>query len=240
MTKEDETFLKGYNPNRYERPSVTCDIAICSVINSVLKVLLIKRKNPPYKDQWAIPGGFVDLPARETLEETAARELYEETGLKGIFIEQLKTYGDPDRDPRMRVITVAYYALVPYNQVEDIMAGDDAAEAEWFPIRKLLIDGVTCELAFDHRTLLEDVLARLVGKVSYTPVAFNLIPKEFTWTELQMVFEAILGRKFIVPDFRKSILSKYNIKVLNKKKKVDGKGRPSNLLNLGGEKKRIF
>jgi 8-oxo-dGTP diphosphatase len=240
MTKEDENFLKVYNPNRYDKPSVTTDIAICSVIDGILKVLLIKRKNPPYKGQWAVPGGFVDLPARETLEETAARELREETGLKGIFVEQLKTYGNPDRDPRMRVITVAYYALVPYDQVENIQAGDDAAEAEWFPIRKLLTDGVTCELAFDHRTLLSDVLTRLVGKVSYTPVAFNLIPKEFTWTELQMVFEAILGRKFIVPDFRKSILAKYNIRVLNKKKKVDGKGRPSNLLNLVGEKKRIF
>jgi len=230
----------NYDKEAFEHPSVTVDICICSIIDKELKVLLIKRKFPPFQDSYAIPGGFVSLPAKETLEETAARELHEETNLKGIFIEQLKTYGDPDRDPRMRVITVAYYALVPYNQVEDIKAGDDAADAQWFPIRKLLIDGVTCELAFDHKTIIEDVLNRLVGKVSYTPVAFNLIPKDFTWTELQMVFEAILGKKFIVPDFRSSILSKYDIKVLDKKRKMNGKGRPSNLLNLIGEKKKIF
>jgi len=224
MKTEEENFLKTYNPNLYEKPSVTCDIAICTIMNKELKVLLIKRKHPPYQDKWALPGGFVDLPARETLEETAARELHEETGLKDIFIEQLKTYGDPDRDPRMRIITVAYYALVPHDKIGLIEAGDDAAEAQWFSLRKLP------ELAFDHKIILYDVLNRLVGKISYTPVAFNLVPKEFTWRELQTVFEAILGRKFIVPDFRASILSKYDIKVLDKKRKMEGKGRPSNLL----------
>jgi len=234
MSIEEKKFLKSYNPNLYEKPSVTVDIAICSIIDGELKVLLIKRKHPPYRDKWAIPGGFVDIPSKETLEETAARELFEETMLKDIFIEQLKTYGDPNRDPRMRIITVAYYALVPYGRVCFTKAGDDAAETRWFPIRNLP------ELAFDHKKILSDILTRLMGKVSYTTIAFNLVPPEFTWTELQGVFEAILGRKFIVPDFRSSILSRYDIRTLNKKKKMDGRGRPSNLLNMTGEKKKIF
>jgi len=239
--KEEKVFLKNYRPDDFERPSVTVDVAICTIIDKELKVLLIKRKFPPYRGSWALPGGFLNVSAKETLDETAARELREETGLKGIFIEQLKTYGDTDRDPRMRIITVAYYALLPYDMVCHIKAGDDAAEAEWFPLRKLLIDGVTCEIAFDHKTIIEDVLNRLIGKISYTPIAFNLVSKEFTWTELQMVFEAVLGGTFIVPDFRASISSRYNIKILEKKKKTSGRGRPSNLLNLMGEKnKTIF
>jgi 8-oxo-dGTP diphosphatase len=234
MNKEEKKFLKKYDSKTYEKPSVTADIAICSVIDGTLKVLLIKRKNYPYKGKWALPGGFLDISSKETLEETAARELLEETGLKNIYIEQLKTYGDPDRDPRMRVITVAYYALVPIDQVGQVQAGDDATEAQWFPIRELP------DLAFDHRVILEDVLDRLIGKISYTPIGFNLVPKEFTWTELQSVFEAILGKKFIIPVFRTGILTRYDIKILDKKRKINGKGRPSNLLNFIEEKKKIF
>ncbi len=139
----------------YEKPSVTVDIAVCSIIRGELNVLLIKRKNPPFKGSWALPGGFLDVAAKESLEETAARELQEETSLNGIIMEQLKTYGDPGRDPRTRVITVAYYAMVPYTKVSLVKAGDDAAEVQWFPLRKLP------ELAFDHRIILSDILIRL-------------------------------------------------------------------------------
>ena len=112
--------LSNYNPKDYDSPSVTVDIAILSIIENDLKVLLIKRKYPPFRGYRAIPGGFVDIYRNETLKETALRELMEETNLKDIYIEQLKTYGDPNRDPRKRVITVAYFALVPYNLLKKL------------------------------------------------------------------------------------------------------------------------
>lgn len=213
--------VSNYNSEAYEKPSVTVDMCICSIIDSDLKVLLIKRKHPPYRDYWAIPGGFVDLPKKETLEQTASRELREETGLKDIYIEQLKTYGDPDRDPRMRIITVAYFALVPYNFLknQNIKADDDAGDVGWFSLREL-----PEKLGFDHRKILDDLLTRLIGKISYTDIAFNLLPLKFTWSELQRVYEIILGRSLLAPNFRRKIRSIYNFKELTRRKIK--KGRP--------------
>lgn len=212
----------NYDSEAFEKPSVTVDMCICSIIKSDLKVLLIKRKYPPYRGYWAIPGGFVDLPKKETLEKTAARELGEETGLKNIYIEQLKTYGDPDRDPRMRIITVAYFALVPYNSLknQNIKADDDAEDVGWFSLRKL-----PKKLAFDHKKILNDLLIRLVGKISYTNIAFSLLPVRFTWSELQKVYEIVLGKSLIAPNFRRKIRSMYNLKKLETKKEKKA-GRP--------------
>jgi len=232
MNKEEIKFLKKYNPNDYKKPSVTCDIIICSIKEGALKVLLIKRKYPPFKNCWAIPGGFVDIDAKESLEATAARELKEETGLENIYIEQLKTYGDPGRDPRMRIITVAYYALVPYNgQFKDMKAGDDAKEAEWFSMYDIPDTG------FDHHIILWDALQRLRGKILYSPIAFELVPKEFTWTELQAVYEMILGHKLTPSNFRRKIRSMYKVTPLKKTKK--GRGRPKALLVYKGVKEAL-
>jgi 8-oxo-dGTP diphosphatase len=223
--------LSNYNHNKYQKPSVTVDIIICTIMEGTLKVLLIKRKQPPFKDSWAIPGGFVDIAAKETLEETALRELKEETNLEGIFIEQLKSYGDPDRDPRLRVITVAYYALVPYEcQFKSMRAGDDAKEAAWFNLNK-----PPSEMAFDHAKILQDALVRIQGKVLYSPIAFKLVPKKFTWSVLQTVYEIILGYK--VSNFRRKMRSLY--KILPMKERVLGRGRPKVLLQYKGLKEQI-
>jgi 8-oxo-dGTP diphosphatase len=230
--------LSNYNKDAYEKPSVTVDIIICTIMFGQLKVLLIKRKHPPYRNHWAIPGGFVEIPKEETLEEAAARELQEETGLKSMYIEQLKTYGDPHRDPRLRVITVAYYALVPAHKFKDqkIEAGDDAKETAWFSLMS-----PPENLAFDHRNILGDVRSRIFNKLEYTNIAFEFLPKMFTWTELQSVFESILGRELIASNFRRWIKMHYNIVQVKNKKKApeNGIGRPSALLEYKGTKDTI-
>lgn len=218
----------NYDKNAYEKPAVTVDIAICSIMDNNLKVLLIKRKHPPYRDHWAIPGGFVDIETRQTLDKTAHRELQEETGLRNVYLEQLKSYGDPDRDPRMRIITVAHFALVPMDRLNEITAGDDAKEAGWFSLRDLP------DLAFDHEQILSDLLERLVGKISYTPIGFELVPEKFTWTQLQTVYEIILGKKLNDSNFRRKIKSMYIIHTLKGVAKDKRPGRPSGYLSYGG------
>lgn len=213
----------NYDKNAYEKPSVTVDVAICQFQEGELKVLLIKRKNPPFRDSWAIPGGFVDIPAKETLEITAARELEEETGLRDMYVEQLKTYGDPDRDPRMRVITVAYFALVRPESLlsQHIEAKSDAKEWGWFSLNRLP------QLAFDHKKILGDLMERLSGKVSYTPIAFNLLNKKFIFRELQDIYEFLLGRKILGPNFRRKILSMYTLKQIKEVRELPNGGRPA-------------
>jgi 8-oxo-dGTP diphosphatase len=218
----------NYDKSVFDRPSVTVDIAVCTIFDGALRVLLIKRQFPPFKNNWAIPGGFVSIEKKESLEEAAKRKLQEETGIKNVYFEQLKTYGEPSRDPRMRVITVAYYALVPYSHLSAISPAS-SEETTWFSLE--------CppeKLAFDHKTILADLLARLRGKISYTPIAFSLLEKRFTWTELQEVYEVILGKNLVTPNFRRKLLSMYHLKELDVKKRT--KGRPSTLLHFEGEK----
>jgi 8-oxo-dGTP diphosphatase len=225
--------LSNYDENSYKKPSVTVDICICTIVDKSLKILLIKRKFPPFRDCWAIPGGFLDLNLNETLEEAAARELREETSLENIYVEQLKTYGDPGRDPRTGVVTVAYFALVPWTDSlkTGVEARDDAKEYQWFDLRWLPHD-----LAFDHAKILSDLLNRLIGKLAYSPIAFSLLPKKFTWTELQSIYEVILGRKLIAPNFRRKIKSLYNIKESLNFQRANRPGRPPTYLVLGKKK----
>jgi len=147
--------VSNYDDSKHKKPSVTVDIVICTIKDDDLKVLLIKRKYPPFRDHLAIPGGFVDVESLETLEQTALRELKEETNLENIYIEQLYTYGDPHRDPRKRIITVAYFALVPYSKLneQEIIAKDDAKEVSWLSLKN--IDDIS--LDFDHNKILKDV-----------------------------------------------------------------------------------
>lgn len=181
----------------YPRPALTVDCVVFGLDEAELEVLLIRRGIPPFANRWALPGGFVRLD--ETLEDAARRELEEETGLSKVFLEQLFTFDAIDRDPRERVVTVAYYALVKLSD-HKVRAATDAADAAWFAISDLP------ELAFDHAQIFEVALERLRGKVRYQPLGFELLPRKFTLTQLQRMYEAILDRPLDKRNFRKKIL----------------------------------
>jgi 8-oxo-dGTP diphosphatase len=183
-----------------------------------LRVLLIKRRYPPFAGVWAIPGGFVNID--EGLEETAQRELFEETGLKDVYLEQLYTFGSPARDPRMRVISVAYFAVVPWSE-NPLRAGNDASEAVWHSISELPV------LAFDHAMIVEYALTRLRYKLEYTNVAFRLLPEEFTLTELQHAYEVVLEEELDKRNFRRKILRSVVLEEAGRFR--TGEGRPAKL-----------
>ena len=206
----------------YPKPSVTVDIIIFSLKDNDLKVLLIKRNIEPFKNMWAIPGGFVRI--KESLEDAAKRELDEATGVKAVYLEQLYTFGDINRDPRGRVITVAYFALVNSEKTK-LDAKTDVSEAKWFPVSKLP------KLAFDHKKILQYALKRLIWKFEYTTVAFSLLPKKFTLTQLQKIYEIVFNRKFDKRNFRKKILS-LNLAEKTKEKKRDVSHRPPQLYSF--------
>lgn len=183
----------------YPRPAVTADCVVfgLDVDANELRVLLIQRAEAPFAGQWALPGGFVKM--EESLEEAARRELQEETGVKNIFLEQLYSFGDIKRDPRGRVITVAYYALINLND-QPLRAASDASRAAWFAV-----DDVPA-LAFDHDRILQAALTRLRGKLTYEPIGFELLPAKFTLTQLQRLYEGVLQRALDRRNFRKKIL----------------------------------
>ncbi|SEQ17737.1 NUDIX hydrolase [Neolewinella agarilytica] len=184
----------------YPRPSVTVDIVVYGYDGGKqLKLLLIRRGSDPFKGHWALPGGFVDM--EEDLEAAALRELEEETGVKDLFVEQLFTFGKPGRDPRGRVISVAYFSLVNL-QDHPAVAASDADKAEWFSIDELP------ELAFDHADIINIANSRLAAKVRYQPIGFELLPEEFTLGQLQQLYETVLNVKdgFNKRNFRTRIL----------------------------------
>jgi len=209
----------GYLPEVVERPALSVDVVAFSLRENDLKVLLIRRGAPPYKGKWAVPGGFVRL--NEGLDEAALRELEEETGVRDGYLEQLYTFGALKRDPRGRVVTVAYFALVP----DDVQAraGDDAAEAAWHSMYDLP------ELAFDHAEILKYALQRLRYKLEYTSVGFELLPNEFTLTDLQTAYEIVLGEKLDKRNFRRRILEAEILVETNRYREGEGQGRPARL-----------
>jgi len=182
----------------YARPALTVDVVVFALDADDLQVMLIQRGLPPFAGRWALPGGFVR--GEETLDAAAQRELQEESGLKGIFLEQLYTFGDVRRDPRERVVTVAYYALVNLAG-HDVRASTDARQAAWFPV------GEVPDLAFDHRRIIDAALERLRGKLRYQPIGFELLPEQFTLRQLQHLYEIVLGRPLDKRNFRKKVLS---------------------------------
>jgi len=192
---------------------VAVDIVIFTIQEGELRVLLVKRAIPPYAGQFAIPGGFVL--DNESLDEAALRELREETGVSDVYLEQLYSFGDPGRDPRGRVISVAYFALIAAGHSQ-IAAGSDAAEARWWPIRDLP------DLAFDHGKILDYSLERLRNKLEYTTVGFQLLPKRFSLTELQEVYEAILDKKLDKRNFRRKLAL---LKILRATREYRSSGR---------------
>ena len=180
---------------KYPHPCVTTDCVIFGFDGSELQVLLVERGIEPFKGRWAFPGGFVKMD--ESCEEGALRELKEETGLTGAYIEQFHAFSDPGRDPRERVITVAYYALV---RIQEVTAGDDAARAKWFRLHEVP------SLAFDHDLILRAALARLRERIHFEPIGFELLPEKFTMKELQNLYEAILDVRFDRANFSKKML----------------------------------
>lgn len=208
-----------YDPNSFDRPSVTVDTVIFSLVDEKLKVLLTRRKQRPFIGVWAIPGTFVRI--QESLEQAARRALSDKTGVKDVYIEQLYTFGDPDRDPRTRVITIAYFALIPFATIEQ-NSHPTESESDWFSMFDLP------ELAFDHGEILDYALTRLRYKLEYTSVGFQLLPDVFTLTELQTAYETILGEALDKRNFRRKILSSEVLEETGRKKK-DGEGRPAKL-----------
>ena len=182
----------------YPRAALTVDCVVFGFDEGALKILLIRRGIEPFKNRWALPGGFV-LPD-ETLDDAARRELQEETGLHEIYLEQLFTFGELKRDPRERVISVAYFALV--RRADHLPAAStDVAEAAWFELENIPA------LAFDHAEILKTALERLRGKIRWQPVGFELLPKKFTLSQLQALYEAILGRELDKRNFRKKLIA---------------------------------
>lgn len=216
----DLEITETYDASKFDRPSVTVDVVIFSILDDKLKVLLIKRKSWPFEGMWAIPGGFVKM--EEGLEKAAYRELAEETGVTSseVYLEQLYTFGNLQRDPRTRVITVAYFALVSADKLSP-QAASDAEDVGWFSIYDLP------ELAFDHADILDYALTRLRYKLEYSAVGFQLLPDQFTLRELQDTYEIVLGAKLDKGNFR-SKLRKTNVVEM-----VDGYrdtgGRPARL-----------
>ena len=281
-------FLSKYNSSKYEKPSVTVDMLLFTLdeIRSddikrlpekELKILLIKRKDHPFIGNWSVPGGFVDI--NESVDDAAYRELKEETNIDNIYMEQLYTWGDVKRDPRMRVVSTSYMALVNKQGLKE-KAGDDASDLAWFSIRKELVNEYKTQngdiiknyilslvssekfvsiiynitevnsfigfnkkvtykfdlkeksnskLAFDHVEILSYALERLSNKVQYTTIAFSLLPETFTLTELQQVYELLLGRELTKPNFRRWISKVVEETSYSKR---EGSYRPSKLYRL--------
>lgn len=261
--RSEEEFLKAYDPSKFERLSVTADILILSVSSEEsdnyrktdkkrMSVLLVKRRDYPFKDMWCLPGGFVGY--NEDLEDAPKRILKSETNLKEIYLEQLYTFGDVNRDPRMRIISTSYMALVDKNKLDTNLSED----ASWFDITWMeennIVDiifdnGITNfsvkikkqlrekttdryqfvvtknnDIAFDHPRVILAGLERLRNKISYTDIVFNMMPEYFTLGELQQVYEVILNKKLLDPAFRRIIEPKVE---KTDKMRTGGGHRPS-------------
>ena len=189
--------------------------------NDGVSVLLIKRKYPPFKDNWAIPGGFVL--EHESLEEAVKRELLEETGIKVNYLEQLYSFGEPKRDPRQRIISIAYFALVKSSLFQQLKASTDAEEAQWFGIGKLP------KLAFDHKQILQVAIERVRAKVRYQPIGFELLDKKFPFADLERLYAALLDRNIDRRNFTKKILSLGLLEDTGEQTATAGAGRPSKI-----------
>ena len=205
LSNEDKEFLKTYNADKYKHPSVTVDMLIFTVVDGTLCLMLIERKNSPYKNCWALPGGFVNID--ESIKTAALRELKEETNVNAIgYLEQLGAYGEVERDPRTRVISIAYIALIPSKNItKEMRGGDDAKVARLFNINNIF----EMALAFDHAQIIKDGMQALKNRLLYTDIAFNLVEKEFTLFDLQKVYEAILGKELNKGNFRRTFIRNY-------------------------------
>ena len=220
--------MADYDKYAYEPFAVTVDLAVLTLRAGALHVLLVERGQEPYAGHWALPGGFVQ--PGESAETAARRELAEETGLfdvSGLHLEQLRTYSEPDRDPRMRVVSVAFAALLP--DAPEPHGGSDAADARWVPY------GTARPLAFDHDRILADAHERVGAKLEYSCLATAFCPPEFTLGELQQVYETVWGTTLDRPNFRRKVLATPGFveQVPGAAKLTGGRGKPAALYRAG-------
>lgn len=230
---DEKQFLENYDPSKYPPFAFTADIVLLTIKQGKLCVLLVERGGQPYQGSWAIPGGFVQVD--ESSETAASRELQEETGvdLAKVHLEQLGTYSAPDRDPRMRVVSTAYIALVP--DVPEPEAGSDAAAVRFFPVHDLLnpadeLDKIS--LAFDHEQILRDGVERTAAKLEYTPLATTFLDEVFTLADLRRVYEEVWNRELHAANFRRKILSTQDL--------VEGVGAKGESLFDGGKTAQLY
>jgi 8-oxo-dGTP diphosphatase len=211
----------------YEQPAVTVDLVIFTVNNDTLKIMLVKRAEEPFAGYWSIPGGFLKI--GESLEGAALRVLREKAGVENVYLEQLYTFGKPDRDPRARVITVTYFALIPW---KDLLqpASDKVADLTWAPVNRLP------RLAFDHKEILSYAVRRLRTKASYSNIVYGLMPEQFGLSELQKMYEIIINDKLDKRNFRKGMLATGLLQETGKKE-MGGAHRPAMLYKF--KKKEI-
>lgn len=232
----ERAFLDAYDPGAFERPSVTVDVALLSAFDGALSTLVLERSAHPFKGRFALPGGFVAMD--ESLDAAADRVLAEKCGLPGVFLEQLYTFGAPDRDPRTRVITVAYYALVDRARFAEAAARADGLavarlEVPWEgetggPVELRTDEGKALQLAFDHAEVLGMAVKRLRGKLGYAPIGYQLLARRFTLLELQRVHETILGRPLNKDSFRRRMLASGDLEATGESQK-DVDHRPAEL-----------
>jgi 8-oxo-dGTP diphosphatase len=214
---------------RHPHPAVTTNVVIFTLLEDKLRLLLVKRARDPFKGYWALPGGFISL--EEDLEESATRTLERETGITGVYLEQLYTFGRPQRDPRERVITVAYYALVPADRVK--LRAQDADSLGWFPVEALPT------LALDHCEIVAMASQRLAAKLDYSTIAFQFMPEQFTLSELQTVYETILREALDKRNFRKWVLALERIEETGEERR-EGSHRPAKLYRMKHRKVEII
>ena len=219
---DEQVFLASYDASLYPRPSVAVDVVLLTVAPDGLRALLLQRTEQPALGLWTNPGGFMRID--ESLDAAAERILDEKVGLGGVFLEQLFTFGEPNRDPRTRVISVAYYALVDVARLEATLSGrhgphlrlarlevdeaDKAADDDADMVTALGPDGTPLALAFDHDRILGTAVARVRGKLDYAPIGFELLPDTFTLRDLRLIHEAILGRELNKDSFRRTVLTR--------------------------------
>jgi len=220
--------VPAYDPSAFPQFAVTVDLVLLTVRDGELCALVVKRGGTPYKGRWALPGGFVR--EKEGLRDAAVRELREETGLRlrDVHIEQLATYGDPKRDPRMRVVTVAWLVLAP--DLPTPVAGTDAAAAKWEPVDVLLSEE---RLAFDHETILSEGVERARSKLEYSSVATSFCPDEFTVGELRDVYETVWGVELDPRNFHRKVTGTRDLLIETGRTTTRGGGRPARLYQSG-------
>ena len=215
-----------YDPSKYERPSVTVDVVIFTLQERELHILLVQRKHWPFEGCWAIPGGFINMD--ESLDQAAWRELEEETGVHDVYLEQLYTFGAPKRDPRMRVLSVAYFALIRAD-TQTLRVSDESTDVRWFPVRRL-----PGPLAFDHDLILAIAMERLRSKLEYTTLAFQLLPEVFSVLELKHIYEQILGEMLDKRNFYRKIKDARVLEDAGLRR--EGRGRPTALYRFRSDR----
>ncbi len=209
MDIDEQAYLASYDASRYARPSVTVDVVLLTVEDGDVRVLLTRRADQPYKHHWSLVGTFLDVD--ETLDATAARALHAKAGLEDVFVEQLYTFGDLGRDPRTRVLSVAYYALVEPARLQAAVQARGGTHLRLATVAGEVavdVDGTPLALPFDHAEILAAAIRRIRGKLGYSNIGFELLGEAFTLRDLRLVYEALLGHALNKDSFRRTVLAR--------------------------------